>query len=262
MGLALGSCPIRRPSGVRSVERVIDLSAYANWVYAVVALLVLADAVVPLVPSETALITGGVLAAQGHLWLPGLIGAAAAAAFCGDLISYRFGGVLGTRLRTRLLRRRWGRGAVAWTATRLHRDGTPLLIAARFVPGGRTASTLSAGFVGYPRRRFMVVAAVGGTLWASAQCLLGFLSGHVTSNPLVGVALASGVALILAVGGRLLTGSRRRPAPTTAATTTDAQPDADGSAPVIRTRSPGCTPAEVNVPAGASTATSNGCGDG
>ena len=257
MGLGLGSCPIRRPTGVRSVQRVIDLSAYANWVYAVVALLVLADAVVPLVPSETALIAGGVLAAQGQLWLPGLIGAAAAAAFSGDLISYRFGGVLGTRLEKRLLRRRWGRGALAWTTTRLHRNGVPLLIAARFVPGGRTASTLSAGFVGYPWRRFMVVAAVGGTLWASAQCVLGFLSGHVTSNPLVGVALASGVALVLGIGGRLLAGSRRR-----AATPTDAQPEDDGSVPVIRTGSPAFTPAEVKVPAGASTAMSKGCGEG
>jgi hypothetical protein len=77
-------------------------------------------------------------------------------------------------------------------------------------------------------------------------------------HPLVGVGLGSGVALILAVGGRLLTGARRHPA----GTSTDAQPDADGSAPVIRTGSPGFTPAEVNVPAGASTAMSKGCGDG
>ncbi len=258
MGHGRGSCPIRRPAGVRSVEGVIDLSAYANWVYAVVGLLVLADAVVPLVPSETALIAGGVLAADGQVWLPGLIGAAVAAAFCGDLISYRFGGVLSTRLLERLLRRRWGRGAVTWTTTRLQRSGTPLLIAARFVPGGRTASTLTAGFVGYPWRRFMVVAAAGGTLWASAQCVLGFLSGHVTSNPLVGIALATGVALILGVGGRVLTGSGRR----LARTTRDAQPVGVGSAPVIRTGSPGFTPAEVNVPAGASTAVSKGCGGG
>jgi hypothetical protein len=112
--------------------------------------------------------------------------------------------------------------------------------------------------VGYPRRRFMVVAAVGGTLWASAQCALGFLSGQVTSSPLVGVLLASGVALILGLGGRLLIGSGRR----SAGTPTDAQPVADGSAPVIRTASPGFTPADVNVPAGASTAMSKGWGEG
>jgi hypothetical protein len=102
----------------------------------------------------------------------------------------------------------------------------------------------------------MVVAAVGGTQWASAQCVLGFLSGHVTCNPLVGIALAT--ALILGVGARLVTGSGRR----LARTTRDAQPVGVGSAPVIRTGSPGFTPAEVNVPAGASTAVSKGCGEG
>jgi hypothetical protein len=59
------------------------------------------------------------------------------------------------------------------------------------------------------------------------------------------------------VCGRLLAGSGRR-----AVTPTDAQPEADGSVPVTRTVSPAFTPAEVKVPASASTAVSKGCGEG
>src|SRR5215471_9601509 len=67
----------------------------SGWAYAIVFLLAALDAVLPVVPSETAVITAGVVAAGGDLSLPLVIVAAAAGAFAGDnfayLIGHRFG---------------------------------------------------------------------------------------------------------------------------------------------------------------------------
>jgi membrane protein DedA with SNARE-associated domain len=52
----------------------------SGWAYAVVFLLALLDAVLPVVPSETAVITAGVVAASGHLSLLLIVVSAAAGA--------------------------------------------------------------------------------------------------------------------------------------------------------------------------------------
>lgn len=172
----------------------IDLAAWASWGYLAILTLVLADAVVPLVPSETLLLAGGVLAADGELVLAGVVGAAAAGAFLGDHLSYHLGRAVGPRLLGRMRSRR-GRRAVIWSAHRIERHGIPLLISARFLPGGRTASTLTAGLVRFPRLRFALGAGVGATLWAISQTLIGFAGGRVTTNPVVGLVLATLFAL-------------------------------------------------------------------
>lgn len=59
----------------------------------------------------------------------------------------------------------------------LARRGATVLLAARFVPAGRTAATLAAGATGYPLRPFLAVTAVGAPLGAAWTALLGFLGG-------------------------------------------------------------------------------------
>ena len=41
-----------------------------------------------------------------------------------------------------------------------------ILVVCRFIPGGRTAVTLSCGLIGYPRRRFVAATAVAAVVWA------------------------------------------------------------------------------------------------
>ena len=56
----------------------------SGWAYAVVFVFAFLDALLPVVPSETAVITAGVVAATGHLSLLLTLAAAACGAFAGD----------------------------------------------------------------------------------------------------------------------------------------------------------------------------------
>src|SRR6476646_4265537 len=74
-------------------QMVADAS---GWAYAILFLFAFLDVLVPIVPSETAVITAGVVAASGDLSLALIIPAAAVGAFLGDntvyLLGRRFGG--------------------------------------------------------------------------------------------------------------------------------------------------------------------------
>jgi membrane-associated protein len=76
----------------------------------------------------------------------------------------------------------------------------PLIVVCRFIPGGRTAVTLSCGIVGYDRRRFVVATAIAGALWAAYSFFAGRLGGRAFEDkPWAGLLLA--FAGTLAVSG-------------------------------------------------------------
>ena len=60
------------------------VSDASGWAYGIVFLFAVLDALVPVVPSEASVITAGVVAAAGGLYLPLIIAAAAGGAFLGD----------------------------------------------------------------------------------------------------------------------------------------------------------------------------------
>jgi membrane protein DedA with SNARE-associated domain len=64
-----------------------------------------------------------------------------------------------------------------WAEDQIHKRGGLLLITARFVPGGRTALTISSGVTRQPRRWFMGWIAIAVVIWASYAALLGFIGG-------------------------------------------------------------------------------------
>lgn len=107
---------------------------------------VLGDAIFPPVPSEMVVITGGALSAEGraNLFLIGLL--AASASWAGDVVVFQ---LFKRRLSHVLDRWRWGRKvhhgiheAIA-KAGRSSTYGT--IIGARFIPGGRLATSAAAG---------------------------------------------------------------------------------------------------------------------
>ena len=51
--------------GARMFDQLVNLISGEPWAYLIVFALAFLDAVIPLFPSETAVITGGVLAAEG-----------------------------------------------------------------------------------------------------------------------------------------------------------------------------------------------------
>ena len=100
--------------------------------------------------------------------------------------------------------KRWFRtekaiGRLEWAERTLDERGAYIIIIARFIPGGRTAVTFSAGYIPtFPWRRFIVYDVVAGVIWATYASLLGYFGGKTFENhPLWGVAIALGIALSL-----------------------------------------------------------------
>jgi membrane-associated protein len=173
-----------------------DLVANASgWAYAILFVLAFLDALVPIVPSETSVITAGVVASAGDLSLPLVILFAASGAFAGDNTSYFVGARYGTRINERFFQSEKAKGRIAWAQRQVQERGGELIVIARFIPGGRTVVTLSAGTLGYPWRRFVVFDAIAATIWAVYASLLGYLGGHAfEEQPWKGLLLAFAIA--------------------------------------------------------------------
>ena len=66
----------------------------------------------------------------------------------------------------------------------------------RFIPGGRTAVTLTCGLTGYPRRRFVAGTAAAAVIWALYAFLIGRIGGKAfEDNTWAGLAVASGASV-------------------------------------------------------------------
>ena len=177
------------------------VSDASGWAYAIVFLLALLDAVVPIVPSETAVITAGVVAGAGDLSLAVIIPAAAAGAFLGDNTAYWIGRRFGTRVVDRFFSGEKSRRRIEWAEHQLAERGGELIAVARFIPGGRTAVTLSAGLVEFPWRRFILFDAAAAVGWALYASLLGYFGGHTFEHAAwKGLLLALGIAFAVAGG--------------------------------------------------------------
>jgi membrane-associated protein len=155
------------------------------------------DAVIPILPSETAIIALGVAtagSADPRIFL--LVALAAVGAFLGDNLCYYLGHRFGAPVERRFLSGEKGTKARAWAEQALDRFGARLIIACRFVPGGRTAVMLTCGLIGYPRRIFVPATAAAGVIWASYAFLIGRLGGAAFEHrPWIGLVLAFGIAL-------------------------------------------------------------------
>lgn len=155
------------------------------------------DAVLPVLPSETVIIALGVATAGStDPRIAVLILAAAAGAFVGDNLSYLIGRRFGPLAERRLFSTSRGRAARQWAEHSLERYGVPLIIACRFIPGGRTAVTVACGLTGYPRRKFAMGTGAAAVIWVLYAFWLGRLGGRAFEDlPWAGFALATGIAL-------------------------------------------------------------------
>jgi membrane-associated protein len=173
-----------------------DLVADASgWAYAIVFLLAFLDALVPIVPSETAVITAGVVAGAGDLSLGIIIPAAALGAFLGDNTAYLVGRRWGSRANERFFKSDKAKRRVEWAHDQLRERGGELIVIARFIPGGRTVVTLSAGTLGFPWPRFAAFDAIAAVIWASYAALLGYFGGKAFEEaPWKGLILAFAIA--------------------------------------------------------------------
>jgi len=187
-------------------QMVADAS---GWAYAIVFVLAFLDALVPIVPSETAVITAGVVAASGDLSLGLIIPAAATGAFIGDNLAYLIGHRFGGRATERFFSGEKARHRMDWAEEQLRERGGELIIVGRFIPGGRTAVALSAGTLGYRWRRFIAFDAVATLAWATYSALLGYYGGK-TFESFWGLVLALTTAFAIAGGIELVRWALRR----------------------------------------------------
>jgi membrane protein DedA with SNARE-associated domain len=180
-----------------SFEEMADWVSGNAWSYLIIFMVAVIDAFFPLVPSETTLVIGGSFAASGDLSLLLVILAGAAGAIVGDNISYGIGTLVGERTVKKWFRSEKAHKRFEWAEKTLDERGAYIIIIARFIPGGRTAVTFSAGYVHSLRwRRFIVYDVVAGVIWGTYGALLGYFGGKTfEEHPLWGVLLALGIAL-------------------------------------------------------------------
>jgi membrane-associated protein len=185
-------------------ESVFHLLSHPPEAYVIVWALALGDSVVPILPSEAALITAGLLCVVGELSLGWVILAGAVGAFCGDTIAYGLGRFVGRPFQERFLTGERAQRALTWSRGQLEERGGLVLIVGRYVPGGRTAATFTCGVTHYPYRRFAAFDALAASSWAVYASVLGYFGGrffrdHAWVALLVAFAIAG--LLTLAVEG-------------------------------------------------------------
>jgi membrane protein DedA with SNARE-associated domain len=182
--------------GILAVLDQFEQWVSSDWAYAAIFAVATIDAFFPLVPSETVVITAGVLAGAGDLNLLLVILCASTGAILGDNISYGLGTWLGEHTVKRVFKGEKSHKGFEWAERQLAQRGTYLIIVARFIPGGRTATTFSAGYIqSFPYRRFLAADILAGFIWGTYASCLGYFGGKTfEQQPWKGLILAFVVA--------------------------------------------------------------------
>lgn len=194
----------------QAILDAVQQAMTSPWIYLALFALAMLDGFFPVVPAEMSVITAGVFAAStGAPDIVPVIVVAALGAFVGDHISYAIGRTTNNRLRNG---RRSGK-AIAWAERALAERGGLVLVVARYIPGGRTACTLTMGAVAYPRRSFAFFDAVAASSWAVYSGLIGYLGGAAFEHdPIKGLLFGLGIAVSITVVVEVVRHLRRRDA--------------------------------------------------
>lgn len=181
-------------------ESWIDLVTASSWVYPLILGVAALDAVFPIVPSEATVVAAAALAGTGDLVLSLVLVAGAGGAVIGDNAAYLIGRAGQGPVSGRLLRSARWRSRIHGAEKALRERSGTIILVSRFIPGGRTATMLSAGLVGLSWRRFAAYDLAAGVLWASYASAIGWLGGKAFADqPLHALLLAFGVAAALAL---------------------------------------------------------------
>lgn len=165
----------------------LDLAA-SPWVFAALFGFATVDGFFPPVPSESLVIALASLSAStGTPVLWAVVVVAALGAFAGDQIAFQIGRGVDIR-RLRGFRGRRGQALLDWAERALRDRGASFIIAARYIPVGRVAVNMTAGALGFRRRRFVLLTGIAAVTWAVYSTLIGLGTGVVLGDsPVVGV---------------------------------------------------------------------------
>ncbi|MFG2473610.1 DedA family protein [Streptomyces fagopyri] len=159
------------------------------WIYAAVAVSVLLDVFLPVLPSGVLVITAATAAAAGSTGavphaVPDILAltlSAATASVLGDLVAYRLAWRGGERLDRAIARSRRLSSAQERLGAVLARGGGAggaLVVLARFAPAGRSVVSLGAGAAHRRVREFLPWSILAGLAWAVYSVALGYFGGQ------------------------------------------------------------------------------------
>lgn len=167
------------------------------WIYVAVFTIAFLDGFFPVVPGETSVIASGTAAAAfASPDITLIILVAAIGAFAGDHVSYCIGRFGISRIAKPGTKRQ---AAFEWARNALNERGGLVLVIARYIPGGRTAVTITCGAVHYPLRRFMFFDGIAALSWGIYSAMIGYFAGMIfEERPLLALLLGFGVAMSIA----------------------------------------------------------------
>lgn len=180
------------------VNEAITQAASAWWVLPLLFLFCMIDAIFPIVPSESFLVSlavVGVNSGAPNLLLIAVLGICGA--IIGDQITFFIGRKVGTKGFS------WMRGArtqrvLHFAERKLATSGALLIFTARYIPVGRVAVNLTAGATGYSHKRFTIFDVVGCLIWGAYSVGIGALAGNwLADNKLLGIAVSIVAAVVL-----------------------------------------------------------------
>ena len=207
----------------------------ANYGYAAVFLLMLAESACIPIPSEVIMLFGGALAAGAvagvHLSLAGVIAAGVAGNVAGSYLAWAAGRYWG-----QAAVRRWGRRvgvrehdvdrAVAW----FDRYGPAAVLVGRLLPVVRTFISLPAGFARMPALRFGVYTTAGCIPWTAGLGIAGYALGRnwqTVANDFHGPTYLIAIVAAVVLAAAVVLHFRRRRTGSHAAAHRHARPRAD-----------------------------------
>ena len=159
-------------------------------------------------PGETAVVYGGVLAAAGRVSVIVVLAVVIVAAVVGDSVGFEVGRRLGPRLVRAPLLRRYPERILASQAY-LRQRGGRAVVAGRFTAFLRAVMPAMAGASRMPYARFLAFNALGGVLWGTACVLLGYFAAHSISRVTHYLGLTSSAIIVLMALGLLWAWHRR-----------------------------------------------------
>ncbi|MER8014449.1 DedA family protein [Streptomyces griseoluteus] len=202
------------------LESVGSLAA-GPWIYAVVAVSVLLDVFLPVLPSGVLVVAAATAAAAGTGAAAGqvphdvpdilvLILLATTASVLGDLVAYRLAWRGGERLDRAIARSRRLTSAQERLGEALSRGGGALVVLARFAPAGRSVVSFCAGAAHRRARDFVPWSALAGLSWAAYSTALGYYGTRWLGTAWLATAVS--IAALTGAGAAAAYLMRRRPA--------------------------------------------------
>ncbi|NKQ55084.1 DedA family protein [Amycolatopsis sp. K13G38] len=180
------------------ITELLQSTLDSPWLWLIVFAVAGLDALLPFMPSETTVVTVAVLLGVDLPRLALLAVIASVGALLGDCLSHWIGRRAGPRVLNVLQRGEKGQARYDWARTQLERHGALLIVAARYLPGGRVATGLATGSMGVRWARFIALDALGTSIWAVYSVLIGCIGGaSFTDEPHKGLLLSFAIGLLM-----------------------------------------------------------------